>query len=119
MAKVVHAHYISSDGFLAGATIDLYTTASNVPVAKRLFHQLHPRQRHLFAYNSIIFMNVEFGTLLHSCMIKAGFVSNSFCQGALIDLYAKCSFFCHASAKFDTAFLLDTVSWMASILGYV
>ncbi|RYR39324.1 hypothetical protein Ahy_A09g044829 [Arachis hypogaea] len=63
--------------------------------------------------------NVEFGTLLHSCMIKAGFVSNPFCQGALIDLYAKCSFFCHASAKFDTAFLLDTVSWMASILGYV
>ncbi|XLS71047.1 hypothetical protein HN51_027912, partial [Arachis hypogaea] len=62
--------------------------------------------------------NVEFGTLLHSCMIKAGFVSNPFCQGALIDLYAKCSFFCHASAKFDTAFLLDTVSWMASILGY-
>ncbi|QHN77304.1 Pentatricopeptide repeat-containing protein [Arachis hypogaea] len=124
MAKVVHAHYISSYGFLACATIDLYATASNAPVAQRLFHQLHPRQSHLSTYNSIISMysrqgNVEFGTLFHSCMIKASFMSNPFCQGAFIDLYAKYSFLCHASAIFDTAVLLDTVSWMASISGYV
>ncbi|XLT35598.1 hypothetical protein HN873_066890 [Arachis hypogaea] len=56
MAKVVHAHYISSYGFLACATIDLYATASNAPVAQRLFHQLHPRQSHLSTYNSIISM---------------------------------------------------------------
>ncbi|XLR43841.1 hypothetical protein S83_028501 [Arachis hypogaea] len=124
MAKVIQAHDISSYGFLVSATIDLYTTAGNVPFAQRLFHQLHPLQRHLSAYNSIIsmysrqglfkntlcyfismmcfmqlpdqftlficskLMNVEFGTLLHSCMIKAGFESNSFGQGTFIDLYA-------------------------------
>ncbi|XP_072058898.1 pentatricopeptide repeat-containing protein At3g09040, mitochondrial-like isoform X2 [Arachis hypogaea] len=163
MAKVVHAHAIkhdiSSDGFLASATIDLYATAGNVPFAQRLFHQLHPRQRHLSAYNSIISMysrqglfqnalrcfvsmmrfgqlpdqftlaialsvcsklrNVEFGTLLHSCVIKVGFESNPFCQGALIDLYAKCGFLRHASAIFDAAVHLDTVSWTALISGYV
>ncbi|XP_020969005.1 pentatricopeptide repeat-containing protein At3g09040, mitochondrial-like [Arachis ipaensis] len=163
MAKVVHAHAIkhdiSSDGFLASATIDLYAAAGNVPFAQRLFHQLHPRQRHLSAYNSIISMysrqglfqnalrcfvsmmrfgqlpdqftlaialsvcsklrNVEFGTLLHSCVIKAGFESNPFCQGALIDLYAKCGFLRHASAIFDAAVHLDNVSWTALISGYV
>ncbi|XLU30411.1 hypothetical protein S245_066477, partial [Arachis hypogaea] len=73
-------------------------------------------------YNSLCLSklrNVEFGTLFHSCMIKASFMSNPFCQGAFIDLYAKYSFLCHASAIFDTAVLLDTVSWMASISGYV
>ncbi|RYQ90070.1 hypothetical protein Ahy_B09g096356 [Arachis hypogaea] len=163
MAKVVHAHAIkhdiSSDGFLASATIDLYAAAGNVPFAQRLFHRLHPRQRHLSAYNSIISMysrqklfqnalrcfvsmmrfgqlpdqftlaialsvcsklrNVEFGTLLHSCVIKVGFESNPFCQGALINLYAKCGFLRHASAIFDATVHLDTVSWTALISGYV
>ncbi|KAL4389952.1 hypothetical protein HN51_010887 [Arachis hypogaea] len=163
MVKVVHAqaikHNIFSDGFLASATINLYAAAGNVPFAQRLFHQLHSRQRHLSAYNSIISMysrqgllqnalrcfvsmmrfgqlsdqftlaialsicsklrNVEFGTLLHSCVIKVGFESNPFCQGALIDLYAECGFLRHASAIFDAAVHLDTVSWTALISGYV
>ncbi|XLT08909.1 hypothetical protein HN51_054702 [Arachis hypogaea] len=163
MAKVVHAHAIkhdiSFDGFLTSATIDLYAAAGNDPFAQKLFHQLHPRQRHLFAYNSIISMysrqglfqnalrclvsmmrfgqlpdqfmlaialsicsklrNVEFGRLLHSRVIKAGFEFNPLCQGALIDLYAKCSFLRHASAIFDTAVHLDTISWTALISGYV
>ncbi|KAL4356584.1 hypothetical protein AHAS_Ahas09G0101300 [Arachis hypogaea] len=63
--------------------------------------------------------NLEFGTLLHSCMIKAGFESNPFCQGALINLYAECSFLCNANAIFDAAVHLDTFSWTALISGYV
>ncbi|XLR43836.1 pentatricopeptide repeat-containing protein At3g09040, mitochondrial-like [Arachis hypogaea] len=163
MAKAVHAHAIkhdiSSDGFLTSATIDLYAAAGNDPFAEWLFHQVHPHQRHLSAYNSIIFMysrqglfqnalrcfismmrlgqlpnqftlaialsvcsklrNVEFGTLLHSYVIKAGFESNPFCQGALTDLYAKCNFLHHASAIFDAVVHLDTISWTALISGYV
>ncbi|MED6167935.1 hypothetical protein PIB30_007248 [Stylosanthes scabra] len=163
IAKLVHAHAIkhaiSNDGFLASAIIDLYAAAGNLPFAQSLFHHLHPSQRHLSAYNSIISMysrhalfqnalccfasmlrfgqlpdqftlaialsvssklkNVEFGTLLHTWVIKAGFESNPFCQGALIDLYAKCGFLCHARAIFDAAVHLDTVSWTALISGYV
>ncbi|KAK7312051.1 hypothetical protein VNO77_35589 [Canavalia gladiata] len=65
--------------------------------------------------------NVEFGRLLHSCAIKSGLESSSFCQGALIHLYAKCDFLTCARAIFDKAPAphLDIVSWTALISGYV
>ncbi|KAL1341436.1 hypothetical protein AAHE18_09G086400 [Arachis hypogaea] len=143
MAKAIHAyaikHDISPDGFLTSGTIDLYAAAGKVPFAQRLFHQLHSRQRHLSTYNSIFFMYsrqqlfqnalhcfvsmMRFGQLSDQFMLvialSASFESNSFCQGALIDLYAKSSFLRNASTIFDAVVHLDTVSWTALISGYV
>ncbi|XP_061362868.1 pentatricopeptide repeat-containing protein At3g09040, mitochondrial [Gastrolobium bilobum] len=64
-------------------------------------------------------MNIEFGRLVHSCVIKTGLESSSFCQGALIHLYAKCNCLSDARTIFDAAPHLDTVSWTALISGYV
>lgn len=63
--------------------------------------------------------NVDFGRLVHSRVIKTGFDSSAFCQAALIDMYAKCNHLSDASAIFDTALHLDTVSCTALISGYV
>ncbi|KAJ1392783.1 Tetratricopeptide-like helical domain superfamily [Sesbania bispinosa] len=65
--------------------------------------------------------NVEFGRLVHCCVIKRGFEFTSFCQGALIHLYAKCNFLSSARTIFDSTPLshLDTVSCTALISGYV
>ncbi|KAL1341435.1 hypothetical protein AAHE18_09G086300 [Arachis hypogaea] len=150
MAKAVHAHAIkhdiSSDGFLTSATIDLYAAAGNDPFAEWLFHQVHPHQRHLSAYNSIIFMYSRQGLFQNALrcfisMMRLGQLPNQFtlaialsvCSklrnvefgtllhsyGALTDLYAKCNFLHHASAIFDAVVHLDTISWTALISGYV
>lgn len=67
--------------------------------------------------------NIEFGRLLHSCVIKSGFeFSSLFCQQGLIHLYAKCNCVSSARTIFDAAFTLlrfDAASWTALISGYV
>lgn len=63
--------------------------------------------------------NVEYGRFVHCWVIKIGFESISFCQGALVDLYAKCNHLRDARKVFDGAVDLDIVSWTAIISGYV
>ncbi|KAK7280604.1 hypothetical protein RJT34_25669 [Clitoria ternatea] len=65
--------------------------------------------------------NAKFGRLIHSCAIKTGLQSTSFCQGALIHLYAKCDSLSCARAIFDAAPSphLDNVSCTALISGYL
>ncbi|TKY68069.1 Pentatricopeptide repeat-containing protein mitochondrial [Spatholobus suberectus] len=65
--------------------------------------------------------NVELGRAVHCCVIKRGLESSSFCQGALIHLYAKCHSLTCARTIFDAASSphFDTVSWTALISGYV
>ncbi|KAF7836464.1 pentatricopeptide repeat-containing protein [Senna tora] len=62
--------------------------------------------------------NVEYGRFVHCWVIKRGFEPISFCQGALIDLYAKCNCLRDARRVFDGAVQLDIVSWTAIISGY-
>nr|KYP46387.1 hypothetical protein KK1_032036 [Cajanus cajan] len=65
--------------------------------------------------------NVELGRAVHCCVIKRGLQSTSFCQGALIHLYAKCNSLTSARTIFDAAPCphLHTVSWTALLSGYV
>lgn len=64
-------------------------------------------------------MDAEFGKQVHCNVIKAGFEFNSFCEGSLIDLYAKLNNVIDARRIFDAAEEPDTVSWTAIIAGYV
>ncbi|KAJ7959241.1 Pentatricopeptide repeat-containing protein [Quillaja saponaria] len=63
--------------------------------------------------------DVEYGRLVHGDVIKTGFESSSFCQGSLINMYAKCNCITDARQIFDWAVDLDTVAWTAMIAGYV
>ncbi|KAG4984795.1 hypothetical protein GLYMA_12G001100v4 [Glycine max] len=65
--------------------------------------------------------NLHLGRAVHSCVIKSGLESTSFCQGALIHLYAKCNSLTCARTIFASAPFphLHTVSWTALISGYV
>ncbi|XP_058186151.1 pentatricopeptide repeat-containing protein At3g09040, mitochondrial [Rhododendron vialii] len=64
-------------------------------------------------------MDAEFGKQVHCNVIKTGFEFNSFCEGSLIDLYAKLNYVIDARRIFDAAEEPDTVSWTAIIFGYV
>lgn len=64
-------------------------------------------------------IDVEFGKQVHCDVIKIGFEFNSFCEGSLIDMYAKCGSVFDARRIFDGANDPDTVSWTAMIAGYV
>ncbi|XP_062094949.1 pentatricopeptide repeat-containing protein At3g09040, mitochondrial [Humulus lupulus] len=64
-------------------------------------------------------VDVEIGRQVHCCAIKMGFESNSFCEGALIDMYSKCNRLSDARRIFDGAAELDTVGWTALVTGYV
>ncbi|KAK9125906.1 hypothetical protein Scep_014752 [Stephania cephalantha] len=59
------------------------------------------------------------GRQVHSCLIKLGFEYVSFCEGSLIDMYAKCGYLADACRVFDGADSFDTVSWTSMIAGYV
>ncbi|KAL2333086.1 hypothetical protein Fmac_014299 [Flemingia macrophylla] len=65
--------------------------------------------------------DLELGRAVHCCIIKRGLQSSSFCQGALIHLYAKCNSLTSARTIFDAAPSphLDAVSSTALISGYV
>ncbi|XP_058094583.1 pentatricopeptide repeat-containing protein At3g09040, mitochondrial [Magnolia sinica] len=60
-----------------------------------------------------------FGRLVHVNIIKMGFESNSFCEGSLIDMYAKCDCVIDARRVFDRVSNPDMVSWTVMIAGYV
>lgn len=64
-------------------------------------------------------INVEFGKQLHSSVVKTGCESDSFCESALIDMYAKCGDLVDARRIFDGLLNPDTVSWTALISGYL
>lgn len=64
-------------------------------------------------------VDVELGRQVHCAVSKLGFESNSFCEGALIDMYSKCSLVSDARRVFDGAVELDTVAWTAMLTGYV
>ncbi|XP_052201724.1 pentatricopeptide repeat-containing protein At3g09040, mitochondrial [Diospyros lotus] len=64
-------------------------------------------------------MDAEFGKQVHCNVIKTGFEFSSFCEGSLIDMYAKLNSVTDARRIFDGAEELDTVSWTAMIAGYV
>ncbi|KAL6962361.1 hypothetical protein U1Q18_037318 [Sarracenia purpurea var. burkii] len=63
-------------------------------------------------------MDAEFGKQIHCNVIKTGFEFNSFCEGSLIDMYAKLNNLIDARRIFDGAEDPDTVSWTAIIAGY-
>ncbi|KAG9143770.1 hypothetical protein Leryth_011439 [Lithospermum erythrorhizon] len=64
-------------------------------------------------------MNLVFGAQLHCDVIKTGFEFDSFCEGALIDMYAKCASLDDARRVYDQAVEPDMVSWTAMVSGYV
>lgn len=63
--------------------------------------------------------DVDRGRQVHCGVKKMGFELNSFCVGALVDMYAKCNRVSDARKVFDRAVDLDTVAWTAMITGYL
>ncbi|XP_059630563.1 pentatricopeptide repeat-containing protein At3g09040, mitochondrial [Cornus florida] len=63
-------------------------------------------------------MEVEYGKQIHCNVIKVGLEFNSFCEGSLVDMYAKCNCVIDARRIFDGAANPDTVSWTGMIAGY-
>ncbi|CAI9755864.1 unnamed protein product [Fraxinus pennsylvanica] len=64
-------------------------------------------------------MELKFGKQVHCGAVKMGFEIDAFCEGALIDMYAKCGYVVDARKIFDGATDHDTVSCTAMISGYV
>ncbi|KAK1371245.1 Pentatricopeptide repeat-containing protein, mitochondrial [Heracleum sosnowskyi] len=64
-------------------------------------------------------VNVKLGRQVHCDVIKMGYEVSHFCEGSLIDMYAKCGCVVDARSVFDAAVDPDTVSWTAMISGYV
>ncbi|KAL2237952.1 pentatricopeptide repeat-containing protein At3g09040, mitochondrial [Sesamum indicum] len=62
-------------------------------------------------------MDLELGKQVHCAVMKMGLEAHSYCEGALIDMYAKCGHLMVAKRIFDDAVKLDTVSWTALISG--
>ncbi|KAL5990551.1 hypothetical protein ACLOJK_011453 [Asimina triloba] len=60
-----------------------------------------------------------FGKQVHCSVNKMGLESNSFCEGALINMYAKCANVIDARHVFDRVNNPDTISWTVMIAGYV
>ncbi|KAL3818048.1 hypothetical protein ACJIZ3_003953 [Penstemon smallii] len=63
-------------------------------------------------------MNMEHGKQLHCAVMKMGLVADAYCEGALIDMYAKCGHFDVARRIFNEAEDPCTVSWTALISGF-
>lgn len=64
-------------------------------------------------------VNVALGKQVHCDVIKTGYEFSQFCEGSLIDMYAKCGCVVDARRILDAAVDPDTVSWTAMIAGYV
>ncbi|KAJ6735921.1 hypothetical protein OIU85_018155 [Salix viminalis] len=62
---------------------------------------------------------VECGRQVHCNVVKMGLESISYCEGALIGMYAKCNLLTDARSIFDGAVELDKVSWTSMIGGYI
>lgn len=63
-------------------------------------------------------MDVELGKQVHCALMKMGFETDAYCEGALIDMYAKCGHLFFAKRIFDDAVDPDKVSWTAMISGF-
>lgn len=63
-------------------------------------------------------MDLELGRQAHCTLIKMGFETDSYCEGALIDMYAKCGYLYFAKRIFDDAVNPDRVSWTSMISGF-
>uniref|UniRef100_A0A7N0THV1 Pentatricopeptide repeat-containing protein n=1 Tax=Kalanchoe fedtschenkoi TaxID=63787 RepID=A0A7N0THV1_KALFE len=63
--------------------------------------------------------NLVVGKQVHGSLIKEGFEFVSFCEGSLIDMYAKSYSITDAKRVFDLSIEADVVSWTAMIAGYV
>ncbi|KAG8374982.1 hypothetical protein BUALT_Bualt10G0052200 [Buddleja alternifolia] len=63
-------------------------------------------------------MDVELGKQLHCVVMKIGLEADAYCEGSLIDMYAKCGYLVVAKRIFDDAVDPDTVSWTAMISGF-
>ncbi|XP_075477870.1 pentatricopeptide repeat-containing protein At2g03880, mitochondrial [Primulina tabacum] len=63
--------------------------------------------------------NIEFGTQVHSCVVRGGFGSNVFVQSALVDMYAKCGDLSRAWKVVESMQDDDLISWNAMIVGCV
>ncbi|KAK4794985.1 hypothetical protein SAY86_012979 [Trapa natans] len=61
----------------------------------------------------------DFGAQVHSCIIRSGYVTNSFVQSALIDMYSKSGNLRSAKMVLDAMEVDDIVSWNSIIVGFV
>ncbi|KAM0949325.1 putative tetratricopeptide-like helical domain superfamily [Dioscorea sansibarensis] len=61
---------------------------------------------------------LDFGRCIHCDAVKLGFCASSHCEGALIDMYAKCGNVLDARLVFDGVQCPDTISWTTMIAGY-
>ncbi|XP_019190426.1 PREDICTED: pentatricopeptide repeat-containing protein At3g09040, mitochondrial [Ipomoea nil] len=64
-------------------------------------------------------MDVELGKQVHCSVLKRRYEFDSFTEGSLIDMYAKCCCLADARRVFDGVVRPDTVSWTVMISGYV
>ncbi|GFZ09903.1 pentatricopeptide repeat (PPR) superfamily protein [Actinidia rufa] len=139
---IVHSQSLKlgfgSKGKLGNAIVDLYAKCGDLEFAEKAFNQLQNRDaiRHFgsmlnygvspnqFTFAVLLsacarLMDAEFGKQVHCNVIKTGFEFNSFCEGSLVDMYAKLNNVIDARRIFDGADNPDTVSWTAIIAGYV
>lgn len=63
--------------------------------------------------------DLDFAKQLHCNVVKMGFESNSFCEGSLIDVYAKCGSLVDARRVFDRIRGPDMISWTVMISAYI
>ncbi|KAL8543612.1 hypothetical protein ACS0TY_004255 [Phlomoides rotata] len=63
-------------------------------------------------------IDIRLGKQVHCALTKLGFESDAYCEGALIDMYAKCGCLNFAKRIFDNAVDPDKVSWTAMISGF-
>uniref|UniRef100_A0A1D1Z7A7 Pentatricopeptide repeat-containing protein At3g09040, mitochondrial n=1 Tax=Anthurium amnicola TaxID=1678845 RepID=A0A1D1Z7A7_9ARAE len=63
--------------------------------------------------------DLDCGRQIHGDIIKTGFGFSAFCQGSLLNMYAKCGRVDDARQLFDGYQNPDTISWTAMMGGYV
>ncbi|GLT72803.1 hypothetical protein SLA2020_447070 [Shorea laevis] len=61
---------------------------------------------------------LQFGTSIHSCLLKKGFSMNTIVGTSLIDMYSKCGSLTCSRRVFDEMPEKNLVSWSAMVAGY-
>lgn len=61
---------------------------------------------------------LQFGTSVHSCLVKKGFSVNTIVGTSLIDMYAKCGSLACSRRVFDDMPEKNLVAWSAMVAGY-
>eukprot|EP01018_Ginkgo_biloba_P013185 Gb_32447 [translate_table: standard] len=102
-----------------------YTRHGHFEEALKLFAQMRRAdiQPDEFTFASVLpacatLAALEQGKEIHEEIIKGGFQSDAFVEGALVDMYAKCGSLEIARDLFDKMHQPDVVSWTAMIAGY-